>query len=202
MDFNFLITVMKKGILEPEQLWQEELSKNYTLTNFFKQIVVPIVVVTAILATLGIVLFGYRVPLTDIIMRPTLMDTVMAFVNSIVMYLVSLVIFGWLSAYIASILGGKFDISRGIVMMFLISIPSLIGRVFVAVPYIGMIVAIVASIYSLVLLYRAPTTFLNLPVENKTKAFVLFLIAGVVISIILSLTVGELFRPTVSMSQV
>ena len=201
MDFNFLITVMKKGILEPEQLWQEELSKNYTLTNFFKQIVVPIVVVTAILATLGIVLFGYRVPLTDIIMRPTLMDTVMAFVNSIVMYLVSLVIFGWLSAYIASILGGKFDISRGIVMMFLISIPSLIGRVFVVVPYIGMIVAIAASIYSLVLLYRAPTTFLNLPVENKTKAFVLFLLVGIVVSAILSFTIGRLFGSTMPMPQ-
>ena len=201
MDFNFLITVMKKGILEPEQLWQEELSKNYTLTNFFKQIVVPIVVVTAILATLGIVLFGYRVPLTDIIMRPTLMDTVMAFVNSIVMYLVSLVIFGWLSAYIASILGGKFDISRGIVMVFLISIPSLIGRVFAAVPYIGMIVAIAASIYSLVLLYRAPTTFLNLPVENKTKAFVLFLLVGIVVSAILSFTIGRLFGSTMPMPQ-
>ena len=202
MNFNSLIILLKRGILEPEQLWRDEASKSYTLIEFLKQIALPIVVATAILASLGILLFGYRVPLTDIVMRPTFMDAIMAFIRSIVMFLISIMIFGWLSAYIASLLGGKFDFTKGAMMMFLVSIPSLFGRVFATVPYVGMIIVIVASIYSLVLLYRAPTTFLGLPAENKTKAFVLFFVAGVVLSVILSLTIGRLFGPTMPMPQV
>ena len=201
MHLNSLITLLKKSVLEPEQLWRDEASKSYTLAEFLKQIVLPIVIVTAILATLGILLFGYRVPLTDIVMRPTFMDAIMAFIRSIVIFLISLVIFGWLSAYIASLLGGKYDLTKGVMMMFLVSIPSLIGKVFATTPYIGAMVVIVASIYSLVLLYKAPTILLDLPAENKTKAFILFFIVGIVVSIILSFTIGRLFGPTVPMPQ-
>ena len=201
MNFNSLITLLKRGVLEPEQLWQEENSKSYTLIEFLKQVALPIVVVTSILSTLGILLFGYRVPLTDIVMRPTFTDALMAFIRSIVMFLITIVIFGWLSAYIASILGGKYDFIKGAVMIFLVSIPSLIGRIFATIPYIGAIIVIVASIYSLVLLYRAPTVLLDLPTENKTKAFILFFIVGIIVSILLSLTIGRLLGSTMPMPQ-
>ena len=201
MNFNSLITFLKRTVLEPEQLWQEENSKSYTLIDFFKQVALPIVVVTSIFSTLGILLFGYRVPLTDIVMHPTFTDALMAFIRSIVMFLITIVIFGWLSAYIASILGGKYDFTKGAMMMFLVSIPSLIGRIFSTTPYIGAIIVIATSIYSLVLLYRAPTILLDLPAENKTKAFILFFIVGIIVSILLSLTIGRLLGSTMPMPQ-
>ena len=196
MDFNSLITLFKRGILEPEQLWQEERSRNYLLADFLKSKALPLIIVTTLLATLGILLFGYRVPFTDIVMHPTFRETIMAFISSIVMFLVSITIFGWLSSYIVSLLGGKFDFTNGVVMMVLVSIPSMVGKIFGTIPYIGMIIAIIASIYSLILLYRAPTIMLDLPAENRTKAIILFILASIVVSILLSLTLGQIFKPS------
>ena len=196
MNFNELITLLKRGILEPEQLWEEEKIKSYSLADFLKSVALPIVVAITLLSTLTILLFGYRIPFTDIVVHPNFKDLVMTFISSVVMFFISIIIFGWLSTYVASIMGGKFNFNKGALLIFLISIPSLVGKIFAAIPFLGPIIAIGASIYSLVLLYKAPTILLDLPKENRTKAFLLFIIGAIVISILLSLTLGQLLVPT------
>ena len=193
MILNSLISLFKRGITEPEKLWQEECLKNCELTNFLKATALPVIVIISLLSTLMLLLFGYRMPFSNMVIHPTFAEAIGTFLSSILIFLLSIVLFGWLGAYIASLLGGKFDINKGAIMMFFISIPSLVGKIFTPLPFIGALIAIAASIYSLVLLYKAPVIFLNLPQQNRTKAFILFLLGSIVLSILLSITLGWLF---------
>jgi len=196
MAIQTLITLIKRAIIEPEALWQEEHAKDFTLSNYLKSVALPVVLITTLLATVVILIFGYRAPFINMVIYPSLKDALIMFVSSIVLFFISIYIFGWIVAYIASLFGGKLDSTKGTIMLFLISIPSLVGKIFAAIPYIGLIITLVASIYSLVLLYKAPSIFLDLPQENKTKAFILFLLASFVISILLSALFGGLLQPT------
>ncbi len=197
MNTGYLVELIKKGTLNPDELWKEESAKGYTIVNLIKFPILPLITIVSLIAAVATLIFGYRVPFTNIAFHPSVSDTLLGFIGTIVMFIIGIVVYGWLSAYIASLFGGNRDINSGVLMMFLISMPSLLGKALGPLPYIGPLIAIVLSIYSLVLLYRAPVHFLGIAQENKTKQFILFIIAGIVVSFLLALTIGTLFQPTV-----
>ncbi len=196
MDFGYLINLFKDALLKPEKLWSQESAKNFTLQELLKFPVTPTIVMVAAISSILILIFGYKVPFAPVAVHSSLSDVIIGFIGTVVMFLVTVTLFGWLSAYIASLFGGKNDFIRGVLMIFLVSIPSLIGRAVSPLPYIGTIVSVGLGIYTLILLYKAPCFFLDLPEENRTKNFILFLIIAFVVSIVLGVTLGSLFQPT------
>jgi hypothetical protein len=196
MDFGYLVNLFKSALLTPEKLWSQESAKNYTFQELLKFPATPTIVIVATISSMLILIFGYKVPFVPVAVHTSLSDIIIGFIGTVVMFLITVTLFGWLSGYIASLFGGKNDFSRGVLMIFLVSIPSLIGRAVSPLPYIGAIVSIGLGIYSLILLYKAPFFFLDLPEENKTKNFILFLIAAFVVSVILGVTLGSLFQPS------
>ena len=176
-------------------LWQEEVAKGISWKDLLKSTALPFVAVVALLSALLTMLFGHHIPLLGVI-RPTVGDMIMQAIGTIVLFVISILVFGWLAAWLAGKMDGRDDMDRSVSMLFWISIPSLVGQVLSTIPMVGLIIGFGLGIYSLVLLYKAIPVFLEVPRENRVKHFILFLIASMVFSVLMSASIGRLFEPT------
>ncbi len=195
MQTDTLVNQFKQAILKPEPLWEEEISKGRSWQELLKSPALPLIGVVAVLSALLTMLFGYHIPLIGVV-RPTIGDMLMQMIGTVIMFMISLLLFGWLAAWLADLLGGKNDLDRSVAMFFWISIPSLFGQVLSTIPMVGWVIGIGLGIYSLILLYRAIPIFLEVPIENHVKHFIFFIIASILLSMLLGSTIGKLFSPT------
>lgn len=194
MAANQLFFKLQQAILKPEPLWEEEAADTQEWSAFYKTTLLPIIAIVAIASALLLKLFGYHLPMIGVV-RPSVTDMLMQAVGTIVMYSISLLILGWIAAWLAGMLGGKNDLNRAVSMLFWISVPSLAGQVLGIIPMVGWVISLGMGIYSLVLLYRAIPVFLGVPVTDRVKHFIFFLIASFIVSIVLGMTLGSLFTP-------
>ena len=98
--------------------------------------------------------------------------------------------------FLAGTFGGKrnFDASYGVVALAII--PSAAGTAISPLPWIGWLISLAASIYSLMLAYRFLPLYLEIPEASRVKHFVVSIIAALVVNLVVSLTIGSLFAPT------
>ncbi len=185
----------KQAILKPEPLWREKAETEISWKVLLKSPVLPVIIVVAAVSALLTLLFGYHIPVIGVV-RPTIGDTVMQAIGTIVIYTVSILAFGWVAAWLAGMMGGRDDMNRSVAMFFWVSIPSLLGQVLSPIPMIGWVIGLGLGIYTLVLLYRAIPVFLEVPLESRVKHFILFVIISIAFSMLLGSTLGKLFEPT------
>ena len=194
MTTNSIVTKLQQAILQPERLWPEVAAEAKDTGTFLTRTVAPVITVTAVLSALLLKIFGYHLPMVGVI-RPSLTDMLLQMVGTVVIYLISIAVLGWIAAYLAGMLGGKNDPARAIAMLFWISVPSILGQILGTLPMVGWIMSLGLGIYSLVLLYRAIPVFLEVPVSDRVKHFIFFLIAAFAVSVVLGMTIGRIFTP-------
>ncbi len=194
MTTNSIVTKLQQTILQPERLWPEVAAEAKDTGSFLSRTVAPVITVTAVLSALLLKIFGYHLPMVGVI-RPSLTDMLLQMVGTVVIYLVSIAVLGWIAAYLAGMLGGKNDPARAIAMLFWISVPSMLGQILGTLPMVGWIMSLGLGIYSLVLLYRAIPVFLEVPLSDRVKHFIFFLIAAFAVSVVLGMTIGRIFTP-------
>ena len=191
---NQIIEALQSAIIRPEPLWERVAAETPPWQEFLKGIVLPVIGVVAVLSALLLKIFGYHLPMIGVV-RPSMTDMLLQIAGAIVMYGISIVLLGWIAAWLAGLFGGKNDLDRAVSMLFWISVPSLLGQLLGNIPFVGWVLSLGLGIYSLVLLYRAIPVFLDLAVSERVKYFILFLIASFAVSMLLGMTLGRLFVP-------
>lgn len=194
MDLKTLLDTFLRAIASPDALWQERLHDDVPWTRRYVHDILPMIVLTTLLTAVLTQVFGYQVPFIGVI-RPSMMDALWQMVGSIVLYSLSLTVFGYIAAYLASLMEGRQNMDRAVEMLFLVSIPSLLGQILGTLPYVGVFLALGFGVYSLVLLYRAIPSFLDVPLDHRTRHMLLFITAAIVVSILMNMTLGALFAP-------
>lgn len=184
-----------QAIIKPEALWSEQRKTSISWMDLLKSHILPVVAIVAILSGILSMVFGFRIPTIGVI-HPSISDMLLQMVGSVVMYTISIVILGWLVAYLAGIFGGKNEMNRSVLMLFLISIPTLTGQVLGTLPYVGGMLSLGLGIYAVILLYKAIHVFLEVPMKNRVKHFILFFLASFVFSVLLGMSFGKLFAPS------
>jgi len=200
MSVQQLSATIQKAIVQPESLWKEEISKTVSVQSFLQMPVFPVIVFVAIVSGVLTKIFGYHIPMLGVI-YPSWNDMLLQMIGSVLLYMVSIVVLGWLAAYLAGLFGGRNDLAKAVSMIFWISVPSLAGQVLGTLPYAGWVIALGLGIYSLVLLYKAIPIFLGVPVNERVKHFILFMIGAFLVSMALNMTVGRFFTPKDMMRQ-
>jgi len=193
MDIKVLTNLVKDGIMTPEEVWRDFLKKGIVIKDLLQQYIIPIIVTVTVISTVLNMIFGY--PMMGGRFHPSIFRAVWMIIGGIVTYLASLYIFGWISAFLAEKFGGKNDLNRAVLMLFLISLPSFAGQILGTLPIIGFILSIGLSIYSLVLLYKAFPLFLDVPLNNQSKCFIIFILISIVVGMILGMITGAVFSP-------
>lgn len=104
-------------------------------------------------------------------------------------------------AFIFDFLAGLFDGSRNFdaayAVVALAIIPAALGAGLGPLPFIGWLIGLGASIYSLVLAYRFIPIFIELPEASRVKHFALSIVAAIVVNIIVTAAVGSMFTSAV-----
>ncbi len=195
MDVKKLFNLLIDGVIKPEEVWKDFLSSDIRLNELLKNYVVPIVVSIAVITFLLNMIFGY--PLVNGRVHLSFIRTLWLGVGNVVGFFISLYIFGWVGAFLAEKFGGENNFEKAVLMLFLISLPSLVGQVLGTLPIVGFFFSLILSIYSLVLLYKAFPIFLKVSKNNQVKIFILFLIASVVLGMILGALMGAVFSPRI-----
>jgi len=114
---------------------------------------------------------------------------------------------GWtfVIAFIFDYLAGMFEGSRNFdnaySVVALAIIPAALGAGLAPLPWIGWLISLAASLYSLMLAYRFIPLFLALPEASRVKHFAVSIIAAVVVNILVSVTVGSAFAPAIISNQ-
>ena len=107
-------------------------------------------------------------------------------------------------AYIFDYLAGFFAGGRGFdqayAVVALAIIPAAVGTAISPFPWIGWLISLVAGIYSLYLAYQFIPVFLAVPEPARVKHFLSSIVVAIVINIIVSMTLVQLFQPSMMSS--
>lgn len=98
-------------------------------------------------------------------------------------------LFDWLSG----MFGGKRAFDAAYAVVGLAIVPAAIGTAIGPLPWLGWLIGLAASIYSLMLAYRFLPVFMEIPEDNRVKHFALSIVAALIINIIVSMMMGAMF---------
>lgn len=103
-------------------------------------------------------------------------------VGQYILTLVGVAIMGFIFAKLAPSFGGQDDVNQGLKLAAYAATPGWIAGIFIIVPFIGWIVALLGAIYGLYVLY------LGIPVlmRNPQEKTLVYAIAAIVVAIIIS----------------
>jgi hypothetical protein len=118
---------------------------------------------------------------------------VFAFLWSLAWTFVIALLFDWLSG----VFDGKRDFDASYAVVGLAIVPAAIGTAIGPLPWIGWLIGLAASIYSLMLAYRFLPLFLEIPEDSRAKHFALSIVAAFVVNMIVSMAMAPLFLSNV-----
>jgi len=97
--------------------------------------------------------------------------------------------------YFAGAFGGVRSFDQSFAMLTLAGIPAALGSLLQVIPWIGWLLSLAASVYSLVLLYQFAPTFLKVPEDKRVVHFIVSLLACGVTYFIVAMLIGMLATP-------
>lgn len=111
-----------------------------------------------------------------------------------------LVSLGWaigvafVAAFVFDVLAGNFggqrSFDRAFAMVSLAMIPGALGGILSAVPLIGWIASLAATLYGFVLLYRFVPTFLAVPEASRAAHFAVSIVICIVVNLVVAAVLG------------
>lgn len=179
IDIAKTIYYIRGALLEPNKTWDEYLTEQKSWQETAALITVPLIVASAILTYIFSLIF--RTPFG--IYTGTFSALVVGLIISLIAYMVFSFIIAWLAGYFK----GENNFDNGLAAVSLAAVPAAVGSILGTIPWIGWIISLALSIYTLVLLYRNIPVFLKVPDESRVKHFISSIVAVFIVGIILSM---------------
>jgi hypothetical protein len=184
-DLQRTIELMKGMVVEPRPTWEAYYLESSDLQRTLGLLTIPGIVIAALLNWVLSLLFspfymfgGLGVGLSTNIFTAVVIAVAIA-VNT------------FLVTYLAGVFKGERDYPRGLAALSLAYVPSWLGWILAAVPFVGGLIALVLALYSVVLLYKMIPLYLKVPQSARAGHFVSTIIAGMVVWAVLMMTVGR-----------
>jgi len=98
--------------------------------------------------------------------------------------------------FLAGTFEGKRNFDAAYAVVALAIVPSAAGTALSPLPWIGWLIGLAASIYSLMLAYRFLPLYLEIPETSRVKHFAVSIVAAIVVNLFVSLTIGSMFAPS------
>jgi len=179
-----------KGILlEPRETWKEIDTEFTKPGEVWGKYVIPLALLGAIARTVGMILFGKQVAFTSLTNRVPISEAIVGGIVTLVVALVSVFVLSKLISLLANGFGGQRNDVQALKVAAYSSTAAWVGAVFSILPKLNL-VAMLVSLYSLVLLYLGLPILMKIPKDRAMGytavvviiAVVMFLIGQAVIS--------------------
>lgn len=185
-DIHKTINYLKGALLDPRTTWEQYNNENPDWKTTAKQLTIPLVVASAILTYLFSLVFSSYQP------YGVMTGSFRFLIVSLIFTLIGYFIFSAVISYLAGYFKGQNNYDKALAAVTLAAVPAAAGSVLGTIPFIGPLLSIALSIYSLVLLYRNIPVFLQVPQENRVKHFISTIVVAFIVGLILSM-VMQLF---------
>jgi hypothetical protein len=106
----------------------------------------------------------------------------------------------WVFDFFAGNFGGTRSFDQAFALLSLGMIPSVLGGILNAIPWIGWLLSLAASIYAIVLIYRWVPLFLGVPQEKRMVHFIVSLLVCFVINLVGAMVIGGAAATSMIMS--
>lgn len=187
-DVSRIAEIIKGMLLQPQPTWQAYLAENKSWRQTLTELALPLIVGSLVLS----LILSFLFPGDDLAMSDLgLGGLVFGLVGGVVGILVS----AFLLALLAGLFKGQNDLDRAVAALTLTGIPAYVGIAIEALPLIGVLAMMVATIYSIVLLYRIIPDAHGVPQGRRVIHFISFLIAGAIALIVLSVVLLQILGP-------
>ena len=118
------------------------------------------------------------------------------FVFSVLWSLAWTFVIAFIFDYLAGVFKGKRDFDAAYAVVALSIVPAAAGAALAPLPWLGWLISLAGSIYSLMLAYRFLPVFLEVPETARVKHFALSIVAAIVVNIAVSASVMSMFAPS------
>jgi hypothetical protein len=143
----------------------------------------PVVVAAVVLGTLLSLVF-------DTVSMYGMIDGVGMFFLTLLWVILGIVIFAFVTAFLAGTFGGVNNFNRAFAMTSLLAVVGYTGSVLATLPWIGWILSLGVAIYTLVLFYRDVPVFLDVPTDKRVVHLVATIVVVAVVNFLIALALG------------
>lgn len=191
VNLNRTLDLIRGGLFDYEATWNGFREEADDWKKTAALLLGPLILIAAI----GGYVFGFLGSSVSLFgVRPTLMSTV----GTIITSAIGAAVFAFVVSALSGMFGGKKAFALGLAATAFASIPGYLGQAVMWLPWVGGLIALGLSIYALILLWKVIPVFLEVPDSNRVGHYIASLIATIVVMIILSVTIGRVFMPSMS----
>lgn len=190
IDLKRTLSLVTGGMFDPDKTWRDYLPEadNWQKTAFL--LTGPLIIFSAVVAYL----FGFLGSGVSMLgLRPTIMSTLMTIVSSAL----AAAVVAFVVSAMAGAFGGKRSFALGLAATTFAFIPGYLGQAVTWLPWIGWLLSLGLFIYGLVLLWKVIPVYLAVPVAKRVGHYILSLVATIAVLLILGMTIGRFFYPSV-----
>ena len=173
----------KGMLLEPRATWKEIDTEFTKGGEIWGKYIIPLAAIGPLAATVGMILFGRRVPLTSLTTPVTITTAISSGIASYVLALLSVFVLSRVISLLAPGFGGQRNDVQGLKAAAYSSTAAWIGGVFQLLPTLGL-VSILFSLYSLVLLYVGLPIVMKVPKDRAMGYTAVVIIVSIVVFLI------------------
>jgi hypothetical protein len=113
-------------------------------------------------------------------------------VSGYVMALLGVAVLGFFSSKLAPVFGGTDELDQGFKLAAYAQTPAWLGGVFVLLPWIGGVLALVAALYSVYVYYLGIEELTRVPARRRLGYILLVILLTIIVSAMLEYLVGTL----------
>jgi len=183
IDPNKSIAIIKGGLIEPVKTWESYLAENHTWQETVALITGPLIIASAIAAAILSWIFSSHYMFSG---KPGISGFLVGIVAAFAGFFLAVFIF----SFFAGVFKGKNDFNRGVAAVSLATIPTYVGSILGALPWIGGLLSLAMSIVGLVFLYKIIPSYLEVPQAKRVVHFVASLVTAFVAALLIGTVLG------------
>jgi hypothetical protein len=191
-----LVERAKAMIVSPKSEWPKVAAETDDVRNVFMRYVVPLAAIGPLAGFIGGQAFGLGA--FGISYTPSLMGGLTTAITSYVLALASIFLISWIASFLAAKFGGKESFARAFRLCAYAFTAAWVAGIFGLVPALGILSLL--GLYSLYVFYLGAEPMMGVPQDKAAgytavtviAAFVLYLLAGVVVGAVAATGSGRL----------
>jgi hypothetical protein len=180
------LELVKGALLDPEPTWRSYLPEAFDWKKTALLLTGPLIVAAALISWLlgffdsGSSLFGFGRPTLGTVLWQIVMGAILAGIVALI----------W--SALAGAFRGKSGFALGLAATTLAFVPGYLGQALSGLPWIGPLLALGLTVYSLVLLWRIIPLYLEVPDTSRAAHFVVSILACIVAGFLVSTVIGSM----------
>jgi hypothetical protein len=184
-DWNKTVSVIKGGLLDPENTWKSFLGENPSWQQTAVVLTGPLLVANVVLTLIfSRMVGGYSA-------YGLAGNWFSALILGLVAAGITVVITTAVFNFLAGTFGGTANFSRAFAAVSLAAIPSWVaGALGAIIPFLGFLLALAGGILTLIYLYRIMPLALNVPQDKRILHYVVSILLIMVINFVVGMTLG------------